>query len=229
MTDEFNHFLSQLCGPDPFANIYDASEAHRAEHGLSLPGGEQECGVYPSNQLKMRVIVSIVRAMRAQRILEIGGGLGYSALWLASATGTKGRLETIDRYPEHVAALNRFTEQYGLSDRISVIEGEGDNVLPSLSGPYDVIHDDGWFAKQPSYYDRMIELLKPGGLLIMSNWFLLEHAVTGKAAVDWSLFAGDRWAEDIKEYAETLARDTRLEVSFVPQPAFALAVKRANA
>jgi predicted O-methyltransferase YrrM len=228
MTDELNNFLLQLYGLDPFAPVYDASESHRAHHGLSLPGGEQECGVYPSNHLKMRILATIVRTIRARRLLEIGGGLGYSALWFASALADKTRVETIDRFTEHVAQLNRFARQFGFADRIVVLEGEADAILPGLSGQYDVIHDDGWFGQQPAYYDRMIELLRPGGLLIMSNWFLLEHAVSGQSPVDWSQFAGPTWAEDIKAYADVLASDIRLDVSFVPQPPFALATKRTD-
>lgn len=228
MAEALDDYVLKLYGPDPLAEVREASETHRADHGLSLPGGEQECGAYPSNQIKMRVLASIVHATSARRLLEIGGGLGYSALWFASVLGSEGSVETIDRFPEHVAQLNGFARQFGYTDRIAVLQGEGDAILPGLPGPYDVIHDDGWFGQQPAYYDRMIELLRPGGLLIMSNWFLLEHAVSGQSPVDWSQFAGPTWAEDIKAYADVLASDIRLDVSFVPQPPFALATKRTD-
>jgi predicted O-methyltransferase YrrM len=135
-------------------------------------------------------------------------------------------VETIDCFPEHAALALGFTAQYRLVERISVTTGDGATILGDLSGPYDVIHDDGWFATQPAYYDRLAALLRPGGLLVMSNWFLLEHAVSGGSPVDWSQFAGKSWADDVRSYASILARDPRYDVSFVRQPAFALAYRR---
>jgi predicted O-methyltransferase YrrM len=226
MPQPFDAYVLGLYGDDRFAEVRTASGGHRLLHAASLPGGEQECGVFPSDQLKMRVIAQLVRATGARRILEIGAGLGYSAFWMARATGPQGHIETIDRFPEHIAELNAFARRFGLADRVAAIEGEGDATLSTLSGPYDLIHDDGWFAKQPAYYDGMIDLLRPGGLLVMSNWFLLENAVTGTSDVDWSLYAGPTWADDIRSYAAVLVADTRLEVSFIPKPAMALAVRR---
>jgi predicted O-methyltransferase YrrM len=225
MTD-FDAYLLDLHGPDPFAAVRAASESHRIGHAPSLPGGEQECGVYPSDALKMRAMATIVRATGASRILEIGCGLGYSALWLATAAGERGRVQTIDRFVEHASAARSFTEDYGLADRIEVIEGEGAPVLAGLRGPYDVVHDDGWFAAQPAYYDRLAGLIRPGGLLVMSNWSLLEHAVTGESPLDWSEFAGESWAKDVRSYARILTADPRYDVSFIQRPPLALAVRR---
>ncbi len=222
---DFASYLLNLYGPDPFGEVRAASAVHRVEHASTLPGGEQDCGVYPSDGLKMRVVATIVRAAGARRILEVGGGLGYSALWLAEAAGEGGVVETIDRFPEHIAGIAGFASQFRLSDRIRAIEGEGAEILNSLTGLYDAIHDDGWFGARPAYYDRLAKLLRPGGLLIMSNWFLLEHAVTGKSPVDWAQFAGPRWREDIQDYARHLLSDARYHVSFVTGPAFAIACR----
>jgi predicted O-methyltransferase YrrM len=227
MPSELDAFLSGLYSDDPFADVRAASDAHRADHAAVLPGGEQECGVFPSNALKLRLIDTLVRATVARRVLEIGGGLGYSALWLAQAAGLDGRVETIDRFPEHVAQIAGFAQHHGLADRISAIHGEGDAVLASLTGPYDLIHDDGWFGVQPAYYDRMIDVLRPGGLLVMSNWFLLDQGFRETPDLDWSQFAGPSWRADVRAYAKVLVEDPRLDVSFVMGPAHvALAHKR---
>jgi hypothetical protein len=60
----------------------------------------------------------------------------------------------------------------------------------------------------------------------MSNWFLLEHAVTGESPVDWSQFAGPTWAEEVQQYARRLAADVRYDVSFIREPSLALAWRR---
>lgn len=227
--DLFNGFLLSLHGTDPFAEVADASEAHRIEHASSLAGGEQECGAYPSNALKMRMLAAVGRAANAKRVLEIGGGLGYSAIWFANIVGDSGRVETIDRFTEHVDLIRRNAKRFGLDDRIIARAGEADDVLPTLNDTYDIVHDDGWFGTQPSYYDQLAGLLRPGGLLVISNWFLLEHAITGQSPVDWSQFAGPTWAEDVKAYARHLATDERYDVSFVQSPAVALAYRRPDA
>ncbi len=227
--DRLNDFLLSILGADPFAEVSDASDAHRVEHASTLAGGEQECGAFPSSALKMRLLAAIGRATDARRVLEIGGGLGYSAIWFAGIVGDGGRVETIDRFTEHVEAIRRYAEQFGMGDRIIARAGEADDVLPTLDGTYDIVHDDGWFGAQPSYYDRLASLLRPGGLLVMSNWFLLEHAVTGQSPVDWSQVLGPTWAEEIKSYARRLTTDERYDVSFVQRPAVALAYRRPDA
>jgi predicted O-methyltransferase YrrM len=227
--DPFSGFLLGLHGTDPFAEVSAASETHRLEHASSLSRGEQECGVYPSGALKMRIFVTIARAAGVRRVLEIGGGLGYSALWLADAVGDGGHVETIDRFSEHIAGIEGQAKRFGLTDRVTALHGEGVDLLRDLAGPYDLIHDDGWFAAQPPYYERLADLLRPGGLLVMSNWFLLEHAVTGQSPIDWSQFAGPTWAEDVQAYARRLTADERYDVSFVQRPAFALAHRRPDA
>jgi predicted O-methyltransferase YrrM len=211
--DLISGYLADLYGADPYREVYDACEPHREAHG-------PDCGVYPATPTKMRFLSTLVRASAPQRALEIGGGLGYSALWLAEALPAGGMLETIDRHAEHVALIERYAAQFGLGDRVRGVNGEGESVLQSLSGPYDLIHDDGWFGKQPSYYDRMVDLLRPGGLLILANCFLLEDAITGQSRQDWSEFAGPDWAETIQDYARTLTSDPRLHTSFIFGPAW---------
>ena len=225
----FNGALLDLYGPDAFSGVRDASETHRVTHAASLAGGEQECGAYPSDALKMRVFVTIARATGSRRVLEIGGGLGYSALWLADAIGANGHVETIDRFSEHIAEAEGRGPAFGLTDRITALHGEGVDLLRELAGPYDLIHDDGWFGAQPPYYERLADLLRPGGLLLMSSWFLLEHAVTGQSAVDWSQFAGPEWAQGVQAYARRLTQDPHYDVSFVQRPAFAMARRRSDA
>ena len=104
--------------------------------------------MYPSDPLKMRVLANIVRAMAAKRVLEIGCGLGYSALWLAEAAGPGGSVETVDRFPEHAELAEGFAKEAALVSRVKVLTGDSDAVLSGLRGPYDFVHDDGLVRSQ---------------------------------------------------------------------------------
>jgi predicted O-methyltransferase YrrM len=203
---------------DPYQEVYSQSESHRKQHG-------PDCEVYPSNHLKARLLATLARSTSARRVLEIGGGLGYSALWLADGVGPSGSVETIDRFAEHVALIDRFAQQFGMAERLSAIEGEGEAVMNDLAGPYDLIHDDGWFAKRPSYFERMIALLRPGGTLAISNWFLIEQSIVAEPDMDWTEFAGPGWEDNLRAYAEMITSRPDLDVSFIARPWVALAVR----
>jgi predicted O-methyltransferase YrrM len=221
--DETSAYLLALYGGDPFADVHEACEPHREAHG-------PDCGVYPAAPEKMHTLATIVKAIGARRGLEIGGGLGYSALWLADALPPDGQLETIDRHAVHVSLIDEAARRYGLAKRLKGVLGEAKDVLPRPTDPYDFIHDDGWFGEQPAYYERMVELLRPGGLLILANCFLLEDAITDTPRNDWAQFAGPRWAENVQAYARKLVSDPRLHTSFIMRPAWVgLAYKRPDA
>jgi predicted O-methyltransferase YrrM len=173
----------------------------------------------------VRVLANIVRAMQAKRILEVGCGLGYSALWLADGAGADGTVETIDRFPEHAALAQGFAKQAALESRMKVFTGDSDTVLSGLSGPYDFVHDDGWFAVRPSHFRRVLELLRAGGVLAMSNWFLLVQSMAEEPNMDWSEFAGPNWRENVQAFARELASERGLEVAWMMDPGVSLAVK----
>ena len=116
-----------------------------------------------------------------------------------------------------------------MSERIEFLPGEASEVLRRLTGPYDFVHDDGWFASQPSYFERVVELLRPGGLLTMPNWFLLEDAISGTPRRAWSEFAGTAWVEETLTYARRLAMDPRFSVTWVISPPLGVAVKQRTA
>ncbi len=81
---------TQTRAHDRYASVYDASEQHRIEHG-------GECDVYPSASGPL--LGALAAAARAKRILEVGCGLGYSALWLADGAGPDGTVETCEKDP----------------------------------------------------------------------------------------------------------------------------------
>lgn len=134
----------------------------------------------------MRLASTLVRSSRAKRILDIGTGFGYSALWLAEAAGACARVEGIDRFDDHAARCTGFAEVAELSERVSFLVGVAGELLSHLVGPYGVVHEDAWFAAQPAYFERIVELLKPCGLLTMPNWFLMTDAIAGVRHRRWA-------------------------------------------
>jgi predicted O-methyltransferase YrrM len=211
--------LLDLHGGDPFAHVAAAAEAHRPGHGPA-------CGLYPAGPHVMRLVASVVRAARARRLLDLGAGYGYSTLWLADAGGPDAHVDAVDRFPEHVDAARRFAADAGLAARTRFVAGDVVSALGELDGPYDLVHDDAWFASEPPYRERLLALVRPGGVVTMPNWFLLEDAITGRPRRDWSEFAGDGWQAATRAHAERLARDPRLHVTWSVSPPLAIAVRR---
>lgn len=111
--------------------------------------------------MSLRVIAGSVGA---RKILEIGTGSGASTLELASAMPAGGMLITMEIDPSIAAGARQAFAEAGYADRISVIVGDPARFLHKVGGPFDVIfHDAG--PIEP-VRDRLIALLRPGGVLI---------------------------------------------------------------
>jgi predicted O-methyltransferase YrrM len=108
-------------------------------------------------------------AIDAKRQLEIGTAIGYSGLWLAGALPADGMLITMERDPERARIARRYFERAGLADRVSVVSGDARLLLAKVSGPFDVIFQDADKGLYEPMLDRLVELLRPGGLLVTDN------------------------------------------------------------
>jgi predicted O-methyltransferase YrrM len=158
---------------DLFGHVRDVSVRHREEHGAS-------CTVYPTSSGPLLGV--LVAATGAQRVLELGTGLGYSALWLSHAGA---HVDTVEQDELHVE-LARVNLDREAAD-VDVHVGTGAEVLPRLEPGYDVVFSDGEPVEFETDLDEFERLLRPGGLLISANLFLgqyssdvegLEHAAT---------------------------------------------------
>ena len=177
---------ARLLDIDPFLEVAEASDKHREEHG---------CDTHPSRT--GHLLAGLAASVNARRILEIGGGLGYSTLWLAHGGGPDAIVETIEADPTHAALLGKFAERFGLQYRIKIHLGRDDDILPSLQAPFDLIFYDA-FIPGPDLADRCELLLRRGGVLIASNIFLGRYIPAAPdlargAAFREKLLTSDRW------------------------------------
>lgn len=117
-----------------------------------------------------RLIQILLKISNAKKVLEIGTSIGYSTVSIATTLReNNGRVVTIE-YDKAVAeqAKKNF-ERTGLSNYIELITGDCREVLPKLSGPYDVIFQDSAKPLYSELLDDCVRLLRRGGFLIADD------------------------------------------------------------
>jgi predicted O-methyltransferase YrrM len=147
---------------DRYQHVRDASVRHREEHGIG-------CTVYPTSSGPLLGVLAA--AIGARRVLELGTGLGYSALWLAHAGA---HVDTVERDEMH-AELARANVDREEAD-VDVHVGIGAEVLPEFEPRYDVVFSDGEPIEFETDLDEFERLLRSGGLLVSANLFLGQYS-----------------------------------------------------
>jgi predicted O-methyltransferase YrrM len=156
---------------DPFGEVQAATRRHRRAH---------RCGAYTYADGSLPA--TIAAAVRAQRIVEVGTALGYTALSLTQ--GAPGaRLDTIEMDADHVRLAREQIAAHGAAERITVHQGPAEEILPALeAGAYDVAFFDG-YTPTAEVMVALRRLLRPGGVLLAGNLILgPSRAVTDDLA-----------------------------------------------
>ena len=124
----------------------------------------------------------LATATAATRILEIGTAIGYSGIWLAGALPPGGMLLTMELNEDRAREARDNFAKAGLADRVSVIVGDAQLKIAKVSGPFDLIFQDGDKMLYGPLLDRLVDLLRPGGLLVTDNVLWSGEVVPGYAA-----------------------------------------------
>jgi predicted O-methyltransferase YrrM len=164
--DAIEHYLAGLNrAGDP---VLDAIARGNVSRGLPLV--DAEVGAL------LRVLATSVKA---SRILEIGTAIGYSGIWLARALPADGMLVTLEFDEERAQEARQNFARAGVSDRVSVVVGDAQLKLAKVSGPFDLIFQDGDKQLYTPLLDRLVALLRPGGLLVTDNVLWDGEVVAG--------------------------------------------------
>jgi caffeoyl-CoA O-methyltransferase len=119
--------------------------------------------------LEGRFLALLVALSGARRVLEIGTFTGYSAIAMAEALPAGGRLTTLELDPEHAAKAREHIEAAGVADRVEIVLGRAIDSLRRLEGPFDLAFIDADKPSYPDYFEAVVPLVRPGGLIIADN------------------------------------------------------------
>ena len=125
----------------------------------------------------------LLKSKNAKKILEIGMSAGYSTIWFAEAISKKpgGKIITIDQDKKKIERAKRNFEDAGLSDLIDIRHGDALEVLLDIknesnsSESFDFVFIDADKERYIQYFDAILPLVKPGGLIGADNILFPER------------------------------------------------------
>ena len=172
----------------------------------------EETAAHPRSSMQIApeqgaVLALLVELLEARRCLEIGTFTGYSSLAVALALPDDGRLVCCDVSDEYTAVARRYWTEAGVADRVDLRLGPAVESLDRLladgaAGTFDLAFIDADKPSYPAYWERCLELVRPGGVVALDN-------------VLWGGRVADRAADDestrtLRRVNEMIAADPRV-------------------
>jgi caffeoyl-CoA O-methyltransferase len=118
-----------------------------------------------------RVLRVLAEAVGAKHAVEIGTSTGFSGLWFCLALRkTGGKLTTFELDAGRAATARKYFQQAGCDKHITVVEGDAHQTIATLKKqPLDLVFIDADKEGYLDYLDKLLPLVRPGGLLVTHN------------------------------------------------------------
>ena len=127
---------------------------------------------------------AMVAAKQPKRILEVGTAVGYSALLMAQVMPEGTDIITIEKYEPRIPVARRHFEEAGLSDRITLLEGDAGEILKELDGSFDFVFMDAAKGQYIHWLPDILRLLSTGGVLFSDNVLQVGDIIESRFAVE---------------------------------------------
>ena len=151
----------------------------------------------------------IIKVSNIKNVLEIGTFTGLSALSISLALPDDGKLITIDKNEEtNKIALNFFKKAH-LDHKIQTIVKPALETLSALNNKkFDMVFIDADKMNYKEYYEKSLNLINKGGLIIIDNVLWHGDVVDEKN--------NDKFTIKIKEFNKYISEDERVEQIIIP-------------
>jgi len=152
----------------------------------------------------------LAQLIGTRRAIEVGTFTGYSALCVARALPSDGKLLCLDIDDEWTSIASKYWEQAGVADKVELRIGPAIESLEKLDPDtfFDFAFIDADKTEYDSYYERILPLIRPNGLILFDNMLWGGRVLEG---------ASDHEnAKAIRELNAKLATDSRIECVLLP-------------
>lgn len=124
----------------------------------------------PIIRKEMQSFLKLLLAMqKPMRILEVGTAVGFSAILMAQYAPAECKIVTIENYEKRIPVAKENFKRAGKDEQITLLEGDAMQILPTLSGEFDMIFMDAAKGQYINFMPDILRLLKSGGVLVSDN------------------------------------------------------------
>ena len=142
----------------PLSPMLEALERDASREGVPI--------IRPETQSLIRTVL----AMKTPRsILEIGTAVGFSALLMREYAPEGAKITTIENYPKRIAEAERNFAAAGAQNSITLLCGDAGDILPGLTGKYDLIFMDAAKGQYIRWLPDILRLMAPGAVMLSDN------------------------------------------------------------
>jgi len=199
-------------------DVHDYLVKHGVREPELLARLRDETALIPQHNMQIApeqgaLLALLVELTGAKRCLEIGTFTGYSSLIVALAMPSDGTIVCCDVSEEWTAVARRYWAEAGVADRVDLRLAPALETLDALladgaEGTFDFAFVDARKSEYPDYHERVVRLLRSGGLAAYDN------VLWGGAVADDSMQDADTLA--IRRLNDRLASDARVTIAMLP-------------
>lgn len=154
----------------------------------------------------------LLKVQRPKKILEVGCAIGYSSILFASSLDGDVEIITVERNEKMIEKAKENIKCAGLEDKITILEGDAEELLKTVDGEFDMIFLDAAKGQYKLFYDMVIDKLKVNGLLISDN-ILYKGMV---AHDDFVIRRKKTIVKRMRNYIDYISNCDYLDTSLIP-------------
>jgi caffeoyl-CoA O-methyltransferase len=155
--------------PDVLVRLREET-ANLPQHGMQI---SPEQGAF---------LAMLTELTGARRYVEVGTFTGYSSTAVALALPADGSVVCCDVSEEWTSVARRYWAEAGVSDKIDLRIAPAADTLDVLleeagEGAFDLAFVDADKSSYDAYYERLLRLVRPGGLIVFDNMLWSGHVL----------------------------------------------------
>jgi predicted O-methyltransferase YrrM len=197
---------------------YEYLLAHSLREDPRLAALRAETASHPQVNMQIapeqgQFMQMLARLTGARRAIEVGVFTGYSSLAVMLAMPRDARLLALDVSEEYTAVARRHWQAAGVADRIELVVAPARDTLDARlargeAAQYDFAFIDADKTGYLAYYERLMKLVGPGGLIVVDNTLWSGEVANPE----------NREADTValREFNDALHRDPRIDLALLP-------------
>lgn len=137
-----------------------------------------------SGRLVGRTLKLLAQLHQPKNVLEIGMFTGYSALSIAEGMPEDGKIICCETNPRAIEFAQTFFDRSPHGHKIEAIFGKAIETIETLDMELDFTFIDADKRNYLNYYHKVLEMTRPGGLIILDNMLWSGKVLQPESDID---------------------------------------------